>query len=740
MEGINRYVDVNFDQPMSNYVPLPLDTLYKLGKDADKTYEDTLKDLDSGRDPLSKLKLRTSVKVYDPSVEGGVRDAAIDFEDQKANYLDYINKQKQMIVDDYIKDKDSAKFRQRASKLKGDVTSIYNDLASKSAIVDKIDKHNAEIEKQQDPSLKEFLRNKELEYNTGYYNQYQQGKLNDYSSYNAAKDTDRAKEVKEFFGSLGEEVQQMYASPTGDGYIRTKYLEGRTKDKIRNTFDSWFENSTVKADMDLELNDLFARTGMNPKAKRKVKVDGKEVEVTNYDYFRNQQMDQALDMAYGFSTSKGHEDLKSDATALRAMDKKDELDSYKYLPVYEGNIDKVPTNNKQALQAVGIDSPNIDDDGSVKTSDIQNISKEDIKYHIDRAKKFMEDYNNGKLNDQDMLVYGKSYLNTLNKINNNDLKDRYAEKFKGLVKSGFEYGLLTDEKGKANYRMPDGKFNFLKLEADLVELGKNINTSSSNVMGLEANFIPDLNRTYLGETKTDVNGNTIFEKASMLQKVAIYEQGDPNSASKIRQEGVDKLAQNGSFVGFDFNDPNLGAATITATKGKGDIEPKLYTAILPDVNLKNSMAPVHKFTQDINKTLNNKLSPEDKKLNYLKALEKISDLAVQINSSNISDDDKKNIITQLNNSFNNISSNTRGTVYGTTFDGKYTLIGSSSIKDGIPVKNVLRIDNESGQFEEVSLGDVQYEESAAIQLKHAPGYSKKAPGYEPKYQTYTDRE
>lgn len=326
MEGINRYVDVNFDQPMSNYVPLPLDTLYKLGKDADKTYEDTLKDLDSGRDPLSKLKLRTSVKVYDPNVEGGVRDAAIDFEDQKANYLDYINKQKQMIVDDYIKDKDSAKFRQRASKLKGDVTSIYNDLASKSAIVDKIDKHNAEIEKQQDPSLKEFLRNKELEYNTGYYNQYQQGKLNDYSSYNTAKYTDRAKEVKEFFGSLGEEVQQMYASPTGDGYIRTKYLEGRTKDKIRNTFDSWFENSTVKADMDLELNDLFARTGMNPKAKRKVKVDGKEVEVTNYDYFRNQQMNQALDMAYGFSTSKGHEDLKSDATALRAMDKKDAED------------------------------------------------------------------------------------------------------------------------------------------------------------------------------------------------------------------------------------------------------------------------------------------------------------------------------------------------------------------------------------------------------------------------------
>lgn len=755
--GINRYVDVNFDQPVSNYVPLPLEMLYKLGKDASKDYEDTMKDMESGKDPISKLNTRSVARIYDPS-KGGMIDAPIDFEDQKRGVLDYMNTQKQQIVDDYIKDKDTNKYKQRAARLKGELNSAYSDLAGKSAIVDQINKENIELGKSEAYGLNPAYATKRLQYNTQYLKDLQAGNVQAYAPPSVAKQVSMEDVyAKDITGWKEDDAgSKSYTDGQYIHDVNTKGITGtRVYDYAKRVWND--PNHSARAVANLELEHELNMRGLRPDSLVEYNDYKKDA---NGDVIKDKQGNPVLEVKQGKFADIFMEDKKrdyaqaladrivhqtvdtkmsTDAYGLRALDKKDELDSYKNLPIYETNIDKVPTNNKQALQAVGINSPNINDDGSVKTNDIQNISETDKKYHVDRAKEFMEKYKRGEISEQSMLVYGKSYLNTLNKINNNDLKNRYAEKFNGLVKSGFEYGLLTDEKGKANYRMPDGKFNFLKLEADLVELGKNINTSSSNVMGLQANFIPDLNRTYLGETKADADGNTIFEKSSMLQKVAIYEQGDPNSASKIRQEGVDKLAQNGSFVGFDFNDPNLGAATITATKGKGDIEPKLYTAILPDVNLKNSMAPVHKFTQDVNKTLNNKLSPEEKKENYSKALEKISDLAAQVGNSNISDNDKKDIITQLNNSFNSISSNSRGTVYGTTFDGKYTLIGSSSIKDGIPVKNVLRIDNTSGQFEEVSLGDVQYEESAAIQLRHAPGYSKKAPGYEPKYQTYTDR-
>jgi hypothetical protein len=258
-------------------------------------------------------------------------------------------------------------------------------------------------------------------------------------------------------------------------------------------------------------------------------------------------------------------------------------------------------------------------------------------------------------------------------------------------------------------------------------------------MGLQANFSKDLTRTYLGETKVDAQGNTVFEKAPLLQKMAIYKQGDPNSADEVRKDGVNTIAQNGSIVGLDFNDPNLGAVTLTATKGKGDVNPELYTGIVPDVHLKNNMAPVHKFTQAINRTLLNKMSPEERKENLESASDTFKNTIEQaIANPNFSEKDKEAYVKQLNAIYSDIINNNRGVAVGQSFDGKYKFIGSSTIRDGVPNKKVLRIDN-FGNFDTVDLGDIQYEESAAIQMLHAPGYNESAPGYETRKQTYTDR-
>lgn len=313
--AINRYVDVNFDQPISNHVPLPLEMMYKLGKDASKDYEDTISGVTTAKGLLSKHKTQTSIKVYDASAPDGVRDAQVNFEPQRQAYQSKLQTEMESITNDYIKDKDTAKFKQRMNSLKGQAVAMDNDLATKSALVEKIEKHNEEIAKNQDMSLSPFLRNQELAYNTSIYNDLAQGK-SDYSPYNVAKPTDRPKEIKETFSSLGEEVLQSFSNATGDGYIRSKYREGRTKDKIDNVFTPWYENSAVKQDIKLEANDFFARRGVNPNDIYEVIKDekGNEIKVTNFDKFESQKIAELANVARGYSTSKGKDDLNADST------------------------------------------------------------------------------------------------------------------------------------------------------------------------------------------------------------------------------------------------------------------------------------------------------------------------------------------------------------------------------------------------------------------------------------------
>jgi len=313
--AINRYVDVDFDQPVSNYVPLPLEMLYKLGKDASKDYEDTISGIQSAKGLLSKHKTQTSVKIYDPNVPGGVRDAAIDFEPQRQAYQERLSKEMESITNDYTKDKDNSKFKQRMAALKNDAIAMDNDLATKSALVEKIEKHKEEIAKNQDMSLTPYLRNQELAYNTSIYNDLAQGKAN-YDSYNVAKPTDRPKEIKETFDSLGEEILESFASATGDGYIRNKYREGRTKEKINSVFQPWYENSSTKQDIKLEANDFFARKGIDPEGiYDTIKDDkGNEIKITNFDHFESNKIAELAQVARGYKTSKGKDDLNADTT------------------------------------------------------------------------------------------------------------------------------------------------------------------------------------------------------------------------------------------------------------------------------------------------------------------------------------------------------------------------------------------------------------------------------------------
>ena len=334
--AINRYVDVNFDQPVSNYVPLPLEMLYKLGKDASKDYEDTISGVTTAKGLLSKHKTQTSVKVYDASAPGGVRDAQIDFEPQRQAYQSKLQTEMESITNDYIKDKDTAKFKQRMNSLKGQAVAMDNDLATKSALVEKIEKHNEEIAKNQDFPNQGYLGNPMLSYNTDFYNTYSkdQSKISNYASYNIAKKINRAEEIGKYFKELGsevnEDVSKAYATDTG--YIKSKYREGVTEDKIKNHFNSWLESSPVKEDILMEAKDHFSRTGLDPNESvdvtdpitgEKIKDSkGKVIQTTRWDNFIDNEVEAALGTALGYKKSKGRDALTTDATWRWEQDKK----------------------------------------------------------------------------------------------------------------------------------------------------------------------------------------------------------------------------------------------------------------------------------------------------------------------------------------------------------------------------------------------------------------------------------
>lgn len=323
--AINRYVDVNFDQPVSNYVPLPLEMLYKLGKDASKDYEDALKGIEDSKGILGKHKTRTSVKVYDPN-KGGVVDAQIDFEPQRQAYQAKLQSEMESITNDYIKDKDTNKFKQRMSSLKNNAVAMNNDLAVKSAIIDKIDKHNEEIAKNEEFGNYNFLGDEFLKYNTKFYNQYTKdpNKIGDYSGYDIAKKVDRPKEIKETFGSLGEEVLQSFADPDGKGYLREKYREGRTKSKIDSVFNPWYENSNTKKEIEHEASYFFNSTGIDPnKIVQTIKTkDGKVINITAYDEFESQKIAELANIARGYVSSKGKDNISIDSNWARLEDEK----------------------------------------------------------------------------------------------------------------------------------------------------------------------------------------------------------------------------------------------------------------------------------------------------------------------------------------------------------------------------------------------------------------------------------
>lgn len=346
--AVNRFLNVNWSQPISSFVPRPFEAAYMAGKQAQEELDSALKDLDSSTDPFAKLNLSGSIKVWDPNAPKGYSDFDIGnaFEQKKVNTVNALTKERQQIVDDYYNQKiDNNEFNRRIAQHKNKAVTAYNILSSSGAALDKIRKHNEDIiSKSKEFGTDPYYGTNMLDDNTAWLNKAmsdeQSGVLPDYVGTNIADKFDSATSINEHVDKWKTYTKGI-SDPVG-GYIRDFQQEGiggtkvyqYAKDNYPKSTDRIYDDMRVRYELHskgLTGDEPVEYTTYQPKIKNgnyvtssdghiidePVKVKGTLYEAKMAEKF-NQFHDAIAQKIVGFSTT---EKLRPDTT-WQYLDKK----------------------------------------------------------------------------------------------------------------------------------------------------------------------------------------------------------------------------------------------------------------------------------------------------------------------------------------------------------------------------------------------------------------------------------
>lgn len=363
--AVNRYTTVDWAAPTSSYIPKPFEEMMMIGKNMQDSYDKSLKDLEV-TDPIAKLNPKTAMKVYDPSSPEGVRDISLDWTGQRDQAINTLNAEKNKFTDEYIASGDIETFKKKSREYINKASQVHSDLSAKQAAAKQISDYNKELAKNKDFSLQGHLGQKLLDYNTQYYKDAAEGNLREYAPYDVAAPTNRIGETKDYFGSMGKEILTSFSDPTNTGYIRTKYREGLSGNKIDKVFNSWYQNSKVQDDIRLEALDKASRMGINTQDKVKIqvpvsrdrktgKITYKEEEMTWIDAYEEQKLNEVKDIALGFKSSSGKDALSTDSTYWKNKDEENETRALKGQPLESATFKNFVTkNNNDYKDLVGL--------------------------------------------------------------------------------------------------------------------------------------------------------------------------------------------------------------------------------------------------------------------------------------------------------------------------------------------------------------------------------------------------
>lgn len=261
--AVSRFLNVDWSQPISSFVPRPFEAALLAGKQAQEELDTKLKDLESSTDPFAKLNLTASLKVYDPNSPGGIRDYDLGstFESKKNATVTALAQERQQIVDDYYNQKiNQNEFNKRISQHKTKAKTAYNIFSSVGAAAEKIRKHNEEVvAKSKDFATTPYYGEELLSYNTDFVNKLQNNQIGDYVGVNIADKFESEKDLNEHAKGF-EESGQGYAGTSG-GYITDVQIKGVTGTKVYDYAKNIWDGSTRKIYADLKVKDYLARTG-----------------------------------------------------------------------------------------------------------------------------------------------------------------------------------------------------------------------------------------------------------------------------------------------------------------------------------------------------------------------------------------------------------------------------------------------------------------------------------------------
>jgi hypothetical protein len=506
----NRFDTSQPQQYVSQHVPLPFEAIAALGEKTQKAYDKSLSDLEI-TDPIAKLNPRTAIKVYDPSSPGGVKDISMDWTGQRDQAVSILNDEKNKMVDEYMQTGNTDIFKKKSRDYLNKASQIHRDLSSKEVIAKQVNDYNKELAKNKDFALQGHLGQKLLDYNTQFFKDAAEGNVREYNPYDVAIATDRPKEVKEYFNSMGKEVLQSFSNPTNTGYIRTKYREGLSGDKISNVFNSWYQNSKVQDDIRLEALDLAARQGIDTKAKVKVqvpvskdaktgKITYKEEEMDWIDAYEERALNQVKNLALGFESSTGKDALTGDATFRWATDKKEAEEAANLLTTNEqGNAEVLNLNS--VLKGLGLDD--------VMTSKGEWLTKETAEIKGTNVGV------SGGYNMANAPIFGSIIKAALP---SKSAEQIINEGYKKIIEKHKELGLpepLDPITGQPTGKYKEQLYNYA------IELAKRRSTTSN----LQQSTIQGMNKAMLGPN-------------SNIHNMEFYIQGDESSNAKITNEEV----------------------------------------------------------------------------------------------------------------------------------------------------------------------------------------------------------
>ncbi len=601
--SVNRYTRLNWQNPISIFTPRPFQELAMVGDATQKKFDKKLADLDSTTDPFAKLNLQGSVKVYDPSTPGGIRDYDLgsSLEGQKAEVLNHLNQERESIVNDYMKDQDTNKFNQRSRQYVSKASNAYNQLASVANNMDTIRKHNEEVSKNKDFGTNPYYGQQLLDYNTKFI---KSGGSDHYNPYSIADKFDQAKSINEH-SSHFEESGLGSAYTTPDGYIKDVQTNGVTGSRVYQYASGIWDNSTDKQYADLKVKHQLAVNGYNGDEpmeytdyQRSQDKNGNIIEIpikvkgTAYDAMMKDEFNRFHDdIANKVVHNKRVEHLKNDSQYNLKL--KDQIDNpapqatTTETGAYTSNI--VPDNLKGLIDKEG------------------NITPESVKAGLERS-----------VHRQFIVVDGKQ-------INMDNLPKGYKS-------------VISGKEAKETIVSPDGKSYSVYSETDPNKISKNITelgtfaATALKRFGLERSGDPykDVNTAlqFMKEQEVQIGKGTSFVNYPKLRdNITKSQRGSDKESSMFTNmeaaniDGTGKvdaqafMKKNGiqpgsvEFSDYDFTAP--GKKKWIGLNDKG--EQVSFTMTSKDLNERNHFKAASAIEKDVTNYLTNKEKDENGK-------------------------------------------------------------------------------------------------------------------------------